>query len=66
MINLNNFRVVRGEESATSHLISYSDAPFVVEYFDGEQWNAIWGLEEELSVSEAVEELPDEVIQDLQ
>lgn len=63
---LDNFRVVKNEDSDTAYLISYSDAPYILEYFfDSKGWIAVWGLDENMIVKKALEEIDCDVLYDL-
>ncbi len=62
-LNQNRFRVVAGAESDTAWLLSWDDAPYVLEVLLADGWEAIWGLEENMSVDEAIEMVDDTVLE---
>jgi hypothetical protein len=65
MIKQELLRVVPNSESETACFLSWSDAPYVLEVLVADGWHAIWGLGENMSVSDALDSIDDAVLDDL-
>lgn len=63
--DLEKFRVVANADSDTAYLLSWSDAPYVLEVLLDDGWHAFWGLDENMSVADALDCVDDVVLDDL-